>query len=182
MRASLRPSTESERETHDDIVMDVLMPNKDGVEACRETMEFAPETRVVMLTASTEEDAVIEAVSAGAAGYLQKVSGMERLLATLREASAGELRVPAEVVRRVFAGIRRGAERDEEPGPGELTSRDREILALFCRGLSYARIADGRGGRPVTIRNAVYGIQRKLGAGSKQEMVVWAVRNGLLDD
>ena len=131
------------------------MPNKDRVEACREIMEFPSATRVVMLTASTEEDAVIEAVAAGAAAYLQKVSGMERLLATLREASAGELRVPAEVVRRVFAGIRRGAEREEEPGPGELTSRDREILALFCRGMSYARIAEARGVRPVTIRNAI---------------------------
>ena len=105
----------------DVIVMDVLMPNKDGVEACREIMESAPETRVVMLTACTEEDAVIEAVAAGAAGYLQKVSGMERLLATVRDVAAGELRVPAEVVRRVFSGIRRGAGsgRSDAEGPGD---------------------------------------------------------------
>ena len=166
----------------DVIVMDVVMPNKDGVEACREIMESAPETRVVMLTASTEEDAVIEAVAAGATGYLQKVSGMDRLLDTVREVAAGELRVPAEVVRRVFAGIRRGAETEEEEDQSQLTPRDREILALFCRGMSYARIAEGRGVKPVTIRNAVYAIQRKLGFGSKQEIVVWAVRNGLLDD
>ena len=120
------------------------MPNKDRVEACREIMEFASATRVVMLTASTEEDAVIEAVAAGAAGYLQKVSGMERLLATVRDVAAGELRVAADVVRRVFAGIRRGAQ-EEEPGPGGLTPRDLEILALFCRGMSYARIAEARG-------------------------------------
>ena len=164
----------------DVVVMDVMMPNKDGVEACREIMEFAPETRVVILTASTEEDAVIEAVAAGATGYLQKVSGMDRLLDTVREVAAGELRVPAEVVTRVFAGIRRGAQ--EEPGPGDLTRREREILALFCRGMSYARIAEAREVKPVTIRNAVHGIQRKLGFGSKQEIVVWAVRNGLLDD
>ena len=157
------------------------MPNKDRVEACREIMEFASATRVVMLTASTEEDAVIEAVAAGAAGYLQKVSGMERLLATVRDVAAGELRVAADVVRRVFAGIRRGAQ-EEELGPGGLTPRDLEILALFCRGLSYARIAEARGVRPVTVRNAIYGIQGKLGFGSKQEVVVWAVRNGLLDD
>ena len=165
----------------DVVVMDVLMPNKDGVEACREIMEFAPDTRVVMLTASTEEDAVIEAVAAGATGYLQKVSGMERLLDTVREVAAGELRVPAEVVTRVFAGIRRGAPQ-EELGPGNLTPRDREILAQFCRGMPYARIAEARDVKPVTIRNAIYAIQGKLAMGSKQEMVVWAVRNGLLDD
>ena len=54
----------------DVIVMDVIMPNKDGIDACREIMELLPDTRVMMLTASTEEDAVIEAVAAGATGYL----------------------------------------------------------------------------------------------------------------
>ena len=165
----------------DVVVLDVMMPNKDGVEACREIMESLPDTRVVMLTASTEEDAVIEAVAAGATGYLQKVSGMEQLLATVRDVAAGEIRVPASIVRRVFAAIGAGAER-EEKGLGGLTQRDLEILASFCRGVSYARIAEARGVKSVTIRNAVYAIQGKLSLDSKQEMVVWAVRNGLLDD
>ena len=165
----------------DVVVLDVMMPNKDGVEACREIMESLPDTRVVMLTASTEEDAVIEAVAAGATGYLQKVSGMEQLLATVRDVAAGEMRVPASIVRRVFAAIRAGAEQ-EEKGLGGLTQRELEILASFCRGLSYARIAEARGVKSVTIRNAVYAIQGKLSLNSKQEMVVWAVRNGLLDD
>ena len=164
----------------DVVVLDVMMPNKDGVEACREIMESLPDTRVVMLTASTEEDAVIEAVAAGATGYLQKVSGMEQLLATVRDVAAGEMRVPASIVRRVFAAIRAGAEQ-EEKGLGGLTQRDLQILASFCRGLSYARIAEARGVKSVTIRNAVYAIQGKLSFDSKQEMVVWAVRNGLLD-
>ena len=164
----------------DVVVMDVMMPNKDGVEACREIMDASPDIRVIMLTASTEEDAVIEAVAAGATGYLQKVSGMDRLLDTIREVAAGELRLPPDVVRRVFEGIRRGAEPEDQNGP--LTRREREILALFCRGLSYARIAELREVRPVTIRNAIYAIQGKLEMGSKQEIVVWAVQNGLLDD
>ena len=63
----------------DVVVMDVVMPKKDGVEACREIMESAPETRVVMLTASTEVDAIVEAVAAGATGYLQKETDRERL-------------------------------------------------------------------------------------------------------
>ena len=63
-----------------------------------------------------------------------------------------------------------------------LTAREREILTLFAQGLSYAAIAEVRGNRPVTIRNGVYGIQDKLKIGSKQELVVWAVRNGLLDE
>ena len=164
----------------DVIVMDVMMPKKDGVEACREIMESAPGVRVVMLTASTEEAAVIEAVAAGATGYLQKLSGMDRLLSTLKLVAAGEMPVPPDVVRRVFARIRRGAKAEEEQD--ELTEREKEMLVSFCRGMSYSAIAEARGVKPVTIRNALYSIQTKLGLGTKQEIVVWAVRNGLLDD
>ena len=81
-----------------------------------------------------------------------------------------------------MAGIRRGAEPEKERGPGELTLRERDIVTLFSQGMSYARITEARGIRPVTVRNAVYRIQNKLGVGSKQEIVLWAVRNGLLDD
>ena len=163
----------------DVIVMDVMMPKKDGVEACREIMESAPGVRVVMLTASTEEAAVIEAVAAGATGYLQKLSGMDRLLSTLKLVAAGEMPVPPDVVRRVFARIRRGAKAEEEQD--ELTEREKEMLVSFCRGMSYSAIAEARGVKPVTIRNGLYSIQSKLGLGTKQEIVVWAVRNGLLD-
>ena len=159
---------------------EVVGQARDGVEACREIMESAPDIRVVMLTASTEEDAVIEAVAAGATGYLQKVSCMDRLLSTLKLVAAGEAPVPPEVMRRVFARIRREAKAEEERD--ELTGREKEILASFSRGLSYHVIGEARGVKPVTIRNALYSIQSKLGLGTKQEIVVWAVRNGLLDD
>ena len=166
----------------DVVVMDVMMPHKDGVAACREIMEIAPETRVVMLTASTEEDAVVEAVAAGATGYLRKETGRERLLSRVRDVALGELRVPADVVRRVFAGIRASARVVDPAEAAGLTEREREILVSFAQGMSYAQIAEERGIMPVTVRNAIYGIQHKLQVGSMQELVVWAVRNGLLDD
>ena len=166
----------------DVVVMDVMMPKKDGVQACREIMEFAPGTRVVMLTASAEEDAVVEAVAAGATGYLQKESGLDRLLAAVRDVAGGELRVPAEVVTRVFAGIRGGAKMENAAEKAGLTQRQQEILVSFASGMSYARIAEVRGVKPVTVRNAVYAIQDKLHIESMQGLVLWAVRNGLLDD
>ena len=153
------------------------MPRKDGVEACREIMEALPDVRVVMLTASTEEDAVIQALAAGATGYLQKVTDMEGLVSTVKAVAAGEMRMPTALVRRVFTRIR------DEARPGEkraeLTLDEKEILASFSRGVSYNAIAMARRVEPVTIRNAIYGIQAKLGVGTKQEIVVWAVRNGL---
>ncbi len=166
----------------DVVVMDVMMPNKDGVEACREIMAAAPDTRVLMLTASTEDDAVIDAVAAGATGYLQKVFDGERFLTTVRDVAAGEARVPTNVIRRVFAAIRGGAAPAAMTVPASLTPREREILTSFARGMSYTQIAEVRRLKPVSIRNAISSIQGKLGVGSKQEMLVWAVRNGLLDD
>ena len=164
----------------DVIIMDVIMPLKNGIDACREVTETLPDTQVVMLTASTEEDAVVEAVAAGAVGYVQKYSGKDELMRTVRGVAGGEYRIPAGVVKSVFASIRAGAWRHSREF-NKLTAREREILTLFAQGLSYAQVAHARGNQPVTVRNAIYGIQDKLGIGTKQELVVWAVRNGLLD-
>ena len=165
----------------DVIIMDVMMPIKNGIDSCREITELLPDTKVLMLTAASEQDAVIEAVAAGATGYLQKYSGKETLLRTVRDVAEGEYRIPGDVIRRVFAGVRTGAQQSTHE-LNKLTAREREILTLFARGLSYAAIAEVRGNQPVTIRNGVYGIQDKLKIGTKQELVVWAVRNGLLDE
>ena len=145
----------------DVVLMDVMMPNKGGVEACREIMESAPETRVVMLTALAEEDAIVDAVAAGATGYLQKETDREQLLSAVRTVALGNLRLPPESVRRAFEA-KRGAGKTEDAAVG-LTPREREILVSFAQGMSYARIAEARAIKPVTVRNAIYGIQKKLG-------------------
>ena len=166
----------------DVIVMDVVMPLKNGIDACREITEMLPNTRVLILTASAEEDAVVEAVAAGATGFLQKYSGKEKLLDTMRDVADGEYRIPGDVIRSIFAGIRSSSDQRRTDGSKAITERDREILTLFAQGLSYAEIAAVRNNQPLTIRNAIYNIQDKLGVDTKQELVVWAVRNGLLDD
>ena len=163
------------------VVMDVMMPKMDGVEACREIMAASPETRVVMLTASSEEDAVIEAIAAGATGYLLKETGRDRLLLTVRDVAMGELRVPPAVVTRVFAEISVGEKTGDAADGAGLTQREREILISFAMGKSYAEIAEARGIKPVTVRNAIYGVQGKLRVETMQELVLWTVRHGLLD-
>ena len=166
----------------DVIIMDVMMPVKSGVDASREITDVLPETRVLILTASTENDAVMDAVAAGATGYLQKHSGKDTLLRTVHDVARGEYRIPADVIRRVFAGTQETEQQKAVQELARLTEREREILALFARGLSYAQIAQVRGNKPLTIRNAVYRIQDKLGVGTRQELVVWTVRSGLLDE
>lgn len=166
----------------DVIIMDVMMPLKNGIEACREITEALPDTKVLILTASGEDDAVMEAVAAGANGYLQKYSGKQKLLTTIADVAAGEYRIPPHIVKSVFAGIHAETEQKRQRELGRITQRDREILTLFAQGMSYSQIASARNNRPLTIRNAIYSIQDKLGIDTKQELVVWAVRNGLLDD
>ena len=165
----------------DVIIMDVIMPVQNGIDACREILEILPDTKVLVLTASMEEDAVVEAAAAGATGYLQKFYGMDRLLQTVQGVAAGEYRMPPEAMKRAFAGLRRAELKLRAHELRKLTAREREIITLFSQGLSYAEIAEVRGNKPVTIRNAVYGIQDKLGIETKQALVVWAVRNGLLN-
>ena len=166
----------------DIIIMDVLMPGKDGIEACRKIIDALPNTHVLMLTASTERNAVLEAVAAGAAGYVQKFTPTEQLLTTVRDVARGEYRMPRDAMRRVFRRLRSAPEQDDPPKRNKLTQREKDILVQFAEGMSYTAIAESRGNRPTTVRNTIYGIQDKLGFDSKQEVVVWAVRNGLLDD
>ncbi len=164
------------------IVMDVIMPYKDGIDACRDIMELLPDTRVLMLTASTEEDAVIEAVAAGATGYLEKYSRPEELVEAVLDVAEGRLRIPNKAVRTAFMMLR-GQRRLVTRQPlDQLTALERETLALFASGRSYTEIAKARGNSTVTVRNTLYRIQDRLGIGTKQELVIWAVRNGLLDD
>ena len=169
----------AEESRPDVIVMDVWMPKKDGVEACRDILDLLPDTKVLMLTASTEDDAVVEAIAAGATGFVQKYSGSDDLVDAIRKVGAGQLMIPDSAIRRVFRLLRSGTAL--MPGPKVLTVREREVLTQFARGKTYARIAETLGVGTVTVRNAIYRVQNKLGVESKQEIVVWAVRNGLLD-
>ena len=166
----------------DVIIMDILMPVKNGVEACREIVETMPEIRVLMLTASNNQDAIVQSVAAGATGYLQKYSGRDKLLSTVREVAQGEFRVQGEAARNLLNGLAGEPVPTPMPGLDGLTAREREILRMYAQGMSYADIAGTRGNTPLTVRNSVYGIQRKLKVKTKQELGVWAVRSGLLDE
>ncbi len=164
------------------IVMDVMMPGKDGIDACREIMEILPDTRVLMLTASAEPEAVIEAVAAGATGYLLKYSPPEEFVEAVLDVAQGRLRILDKAVREVFAMVRRARAPAARQAVDELSELELETVTLFASGKSYAQIAEARSNSTVTVRNSLYRIQDKLGISTKRELMIWAVRNGLLDD
>ena len=163
-------------------VMDLIMPGMDGVAACREIVEMLPDTRVLMLTASTDDSPVIAAVAAGATGFVIKDASLPDLLEAVKDVAKGRLRVPISVLRRACAVADGQFDPARETNSNSLTQREREILTLFAAGSSYADIAKTLGNSPSTVRNTIYRIQDKVGAGSRQGLVAWVVRNGLLDD
>ena len=115
-----------------------------GNPACHCGLGASTETRVLMLTASTEEDAVIEAVAAGATGYLQKYSRPEELVEAVLDVARGRLRIPNKVVREVFAIVRGDRELAARQATAKLTALERETLTLFASGRSYTEIAQAR--------------------------------------
>ena len=165
----------------DVIVMDVIMPVMDGIDACREITELLPDTKVLILTASNEQDAIVRAIAAGATGYLQKYSGKEQLLTTLREVAEGEFRIPGSAARRLARAVRSPMADAAFERLDTLTDREKGILKLFTEGLTYQEIGEIRNNSALTVRNAVSGAQKKLGFKTRQQMVIWAVRAGLVD-
>ena len=170
----------AEESRPDIVVMDLMMPEKDGLEACRDILSRLPDTKILTLTASTDADAMIKAIAAGATSFVHKYSGSEDLVNALRSLAEGEPTVPQDAVTLAFKLLRGGAHLT--PGPEVLTGRERGVLTHYARGKPYAQVAEALSVSTVTVRNAIYRIQDKLGVTSKQEIVVWAVRNGLLDD
>ena len=108
-------------------------------------MELLPDTRVLMMTASTEIDAVIEAVAAGATGYLQKYSQPEELTEAVLDVARGRIRMSEQALKEGFAMIRSGQWLSPRKASDELTAVERETLTLFAAGRSYAQIAEARG-------------------------------------
>ena len=165
----------------DVIVMDVIMPVMDGIEACREITERLPETRVLMLTASNEQDAIVRSIAAGGHRVFAEVLP-ERSNCSL---PCGRWPKGSSVSRERGQGLSRAmrsGSSESAPEPlNALTEREREILKLYAQGLTYQEIGEVRGTSGLTVRNAMSGIQRKLGFKTRQQMVVWAVRIGLVD-
>ena len=164
----------------DIVLMDLVMPNMDGVEATRRIASERPATRVIALTSFLEDDKVLPAVRAGAAGYLLKDVGPPELVRAIRTVHGGEAllhpAVAARVLEEVAAPAPAPAPPRAEPG---LTPREREVLALVARGLANKRIAQELGIAEKTVKIHVSRILHKLGVADRTQAALYAVREGL---
>ena len=168
----------------DVIVMDVRMPRLDGVAATRRVVEeIEPTPRVLVVTTFDEDEAVYEALRAGAAGFLLKNAPPEQLVEAVRAVAAGDGLLAPEVTRRVIEEFARRSPAPTTPGADvldELTERELEVLRLMARGLSNGEIADRLVITPGTAKTHVGRILMKLGLSNRVQAVVLAYESGLV--
>jgi DNA-binding NarL/FixJ family response regulator len=160
----------------DVVVMDLVMPRLDGVGAMRELRRRLPAARVIVLTSFVEDQRLLPAIQAGAAGYLLKNVAPAELARAVRAAHAGEALLDPIVAARLVEAI---AQPPGEPAPERLTAREQEVLALVARGFSNKRIARELGIAEKTVKTHVGHVLAKLGVSDRTQAAVHAVRMGL---
>jgi len=168
----------AERLRPDVVLMDLVMPRRDGVAAMRELRDRVPGARVIVLTSFLDEDKLLPALRAGAAGYLLKNAEPEEIERAVRAAQAGEAVLDPVVAARLVAAL--AAHGDEEP-IDRLTPREREVLQLIGRGFPNKRIARELELAEKTVKTHVGHVLAKLGVTDRTQAAVVAVRAGLVE-
>src|SRR6266571_3248370 len=167
------------RELPDVILMDVRMPDMDGLEATKKIKEERPRTAVVMLTMHENPAYLREAVRAGAAGYLLKDVSREELVDAIRQVATGGAFIESQMLKGMLSEMK-----PQGPVPAaarNLTKREREILSLVAEGMSNREIAERLVLSPETVKSHVAAILEKLGVSDRKQAAIYAVRNGLVE-
>lgn len=167
----------------DIVLMDVeFRGSMSGIEATRRIKDVSPATKVVVMTAHEDERLLVEAVEAGASGFLHKTEGVDELLAALRAAAAGEILIDRNELARLLPLMARERERRREAHAKieQLTDREREILGMLAEGLRNDDIATKLSISPQTVQTHVRNTLAKLDVHSKLEAVAFAVRHGAI--
>jgi NarL family two-component system response regulator LiaR len=175
------------RHTKPDIVLlDLVMPEMDGIQATARIIESSPNSRVIILTSFGEEDKVVPAIQAGAHGYLLKDIPPDKLIQAIRGAYHGEVQLHPNAAKQLMSAV---AQKDSgsgahssQPVPGELTEREGEILGLIASGLSNREIAERLVISDKTVKTHVSNILSKLHLEDRTQAAIYALKHGLAED
>jgi NarL family two-component system response regulator LiaR len=160
----------------DVVLMDLVMPELDGVEATRRIREASPSTKVIVLTSFADDEKVFPAIKAGAAGYLLKDVHPAELVEAVRKASRGEALLAPSVAARLMQEVS-----GERPAASGLTERELEVLRLIARGLPNKQIARELVVSEKTVKTHVSNILAKLHLADRTQAALYAVREGLAE-
>jgi two-component system, NarL family, response regulator LiaR len=169
-----------EREAPDVVLMDLVMPGVDGVEAIRRIREGRPQARVLVLSSFLDDERLFPAVRAGAAGYLLKDVEPRELVKAIRTVHGGEALLHPAVAARLMDEYAAGGP-PPEPSSDGLTDREREVLTLIARGMPNKLIARELSISEKTVKAHVSSILGKLGVSDRTQAALYAVRSGLVE-
>lgn len=170
--------TQAQRVKPDVILMDLVMPGMDGVEAIRGITSSLPEARVLVLTSFAGDDKVFAALRAGALGYLLKDSGPEELVAAIQQVYCGRSFLHPAIARKLVREL--AHTQDRGCCPEALTEREVEVLRLVAQGQSNRKISDELAISEATVRTHVSNILAKLHLESRTQAALYALREGLV--
>lgn len=163
----------------DVILMDLLMPNKGGIEAIREILEENPNHRILVLTSFAEVDKILPTIRSGALGYIVKNSSPGELLRAIRDIAKGAVVMQPEIARQLFHGLSQSTEPLTQPIE-QLSTREIEILKLVAQGMTNEEIGDQLSISSRTVGVHVTHILEKLNLNNRTQAALFALRNGLV--
>src|SRR4029079_3225615 len=166
----------------DVILLDVRMPRRTGVEACRAIKEAVPAAKIIMLTVSDEEADLYESVKNGASGYLLKDSSIEEVAQAIRVVNEGQSLISPSMAVKLIDEFKQMSKPEREQGPAlRLTERELEVLRMVAKGLNNREVAKELFISENTVKNHVRNILDKLQLHSRMEACMYAVKEKLLD-
>lgn len=164
----------------DVILMDVTMPNCDGVEACRQVVESGSPSKVVMLTMHADQDVLSNAIRAGAIGYLTKDCSTREIATAVSMAAEGNTVLSPQLARSMLDEVRKIDEPSRNDPHGSVSRREEEVLQLIADGCSTPEVADRLFISQKTVKNHLASIYHKLDARDRTQAVLRAVRMGII--
>ena len=172
----------TERLRPDVVLMDMVMPGLNGIEATRQIMKRSPSCRVLILTAYLEDERLLQALRAAAAGYVVKNSDLDELLLAIQSVHRGNTYFSAAVSQEIAVNevMLQAKQPEAKTGYDLLTSREREVLQLIAEGLSNQRIADELVISVKTVEAHKAHIMSKLHAGNRTDLIRYAIKRGLV--
>ena len=165
----------------DIVLMDLIMPVMNGVDATRQILDTNPGTKVIVLTSFAEDDLVFPAIEAGASGYLLKDVDPADLHQAIQAVNAGEIQLHPEVTKKLVHRVM-APEASVEPSLSGLTPREREVLSLIARGHSNREIALSLSISEKTVKSHVSNILGKLQLSDRTQAAIYAHKHGLALD
>jgi DNA-binding NarL/FixJ family response regulator len=182
---SAREATPIVKQLKPDLVLlDLALPDKSGIDLCREIRNFSPSTRIMIISMHSKVDYIVRAFQAGATGYMAKESATERLLQGIASVLSGEYFMDGSVSHSVVAKLMQAGEKElkiTDANYESLTPREQEVMVLLAEGASPKEIAAKLFISPKTVENHRTNIMSKLGLHNALELVRYAARLGLVD-